>query len=156
MNYLVLGDQVVATPRFFGSEPATGDSGRYAGTEVLQREQRQGLEFMRSLRPDQAEKALIAEEKKTENLRSAPFRDNLTLEYEGLRGDDLDDAQREAFLELIGLCVGQIREEHARMRMSQVRQHLDETRFAWVGGTGNDDVFYYRLAGLRRKFTRPE
>lgn len=145
VNYFVLGDQVVATPRFFGSEPATIDSGSYAGTEVLQREQRQGLQFMRSLGPGQAEKALIAEKKTTEILRSAPFRDNVALEHAGIRWGELDDLQRHDLLELIELYVGQIREGHARVRMNQVRQHLDEIRFAWVGGRGSEDVFYYRI-----------
>lgn len=29
--------------------------------------------------------------------------------------------------------------------MEEVRQHLDETRFAWLGGTGSESVFYYRI-----------
>ena len=35
INYFVLGDQVVASPLFMGSEPTRAESGRYAGTEVL-------------------------------------------------------------------------------------------------------------------------
>jgi hypothetical protein len=29
--------------------------------------------------------------------------------------------------------------------MDEVRRHLDETWFAWIGGTGPDSVFYYRM-----------
>ncbi len=29
--------------------------------------------------------------------------------------------------------------------MTEVAAHLDETWFAWMGGTGPDDPFYYRL-----------
>jgi hypothetical protein len=29
--------------------------------------------------------------------------------------------------------------------MEEVRQHLDKTYFAWIGGTQPDDVFYYRV-----------
>ena len=39
INYFVLGDQVVMTPTFIGSEPVTATSGKYAGTSVLQDEQ---------------------------------------------------------------------------------------------------------------------
>jgi hypothetical protein len=29
--------------------------------------------------------------------------------------------------------------------MDEVRKHLDETYFAWVGESGPDSVFYYRI-----------
>ena len=49
INYFVLGDQVVMTPNFIGSEPVIATSGKYAGTSVLQDEQNRGLAFMNSL-----------------------------------------------------------------------------------------------------------
>ena len=36
VNCFVLGDQVVLTPTFMGSEPMRADTGRYAGTAILQ------------------------------------------------------------------------------------------------------------------------
>ena len=41
INYFVLGDQVVMTPFFAGSEPVIATSGKYKGTVVLQDEQNQ-------------------------------------------------------------------------------------------------------------------
>jgi len=49
VNYFVLGDQVVMTPTFMGSEPVTATEGRYAGTSIMQDEQNKGLAFMRAL-----------------------------------------------------------------------------------------------------------
>ena len=49
INYFVLGDQVVMTPSFVGSEPVTATSGKYAGTTVLQDEQNRGLALMNAL-----------------------------------------------------------------------------------------------------------
>src|SRR5262245_20463093 len=43
INYFVLGDQVVMTPTFMGSEPVSATTGQYAGTKVLQDEQDLGL-----------------------------------------------------------------------------------------------------------------
>lgn len=43
INYFVLGDQVVMTPYFAGSEPVIAASGKYKGTAILQEEQAQGL-----------------------------------------------------------------------------------------------------------------
>ena len=57
VNYFVLGDQVVMTPTFMGSEPVIAESGKYAGTPVLQDEQNKGLALMQSLTPAQQEKA---------------------------------------------------------------------------------------------------
>jgi hypothetical protein len=34
---------------------------------------------------------------------------------------------------------------HARVKMEEVRQHLDRTWFAWMGGTTPGSVFYYRI-----------
>ncbi len=42
INYFVLGDQVVMTPFFAGSEPVTATSGKYKGTSILQDEQNRG------------------------------------------------------------------------------------------------------------------
>ena len=48
VNYFVLGDQVVMTPFFVGSEPVVAHSGKYKGTAILQSEQGNGLKMIRS------------------------------------------------------------------------------------------------------------
>ena len=40
INYFVLGDQVVMTPTFLGSEPVHATGGKYAGTAGLQSRRR--------------------------------------------------------------------------------------------------------------------
>ncbi|MBV9342873.1 MAG: DUF3500 domain-containing protein [Acidobacteria bacterium] len=52
INYFALGDQVVMTPLFIGSEPVKATSGKYNGLEIreiLQREQNDGLEMLKVL-----------------------------------------------------------------------------------------------------------
>src|SRR6202158_5678874 len=49
INYFVLGDQVVMTPHFTGSEPVIATSGKYKGTSILQDEQKQGFAFLHGL-----------------------------------------------------------------------------------------------------------
>ena len=34
---------------------------------------------------------------------------------------------------------------HARVKMEEVRSHLDNTWFAWIGKTDPGSVFYYRV-----------
>ena len=53
INYFVLGDQVVMTPLFVGSEPVTARTGKYAGVSILQDEQARGLALVNALDPPQ-------------------------------------------------------------------------------------------------------
>lgn len=145
INYFVLGDQVVMTPTFMGSEPVTARSGPYAGTSVLQDEQAAGYAFLRSLTPAQRSGAIIDSAKGRRNALAQAYRDNLVLAYAGLRADGLDARQRTLLLNVIAAFVGNLRDAHAAVRMDEVKAHLDETSFAWIGDTGPESVFYYRV-----------
>jgi hypothetical protein len=145
VNYFVLGDQVVMTPTFMGSEPVVATQGQYAGASIMQDEQNKGLAFMRALSAEQQATATIQAEK-TSNLPLAhAFRDNNVMPYAGLPGDKLTVGQRTMLLELVGEYVGNMDDGHAKVRMEEVRAHLDRTHFAWAGGTSDDAVFYYRI-----------
>jgi Protein of unknown function (DUF3500) len=145
INYFVLGDQVVMTPTFMGSEPVTAPSGTYTGTTVLQDEQNRGLALINALNEAQRQKAIIEISKTGNQNVGEAFKDNLVLDYAGIRAAELTATQQEQLLDVIGAYVGKIRDGHAQVKMDEVRRHLDETRFAWIGGTGPDSVFYYRI-----------
>jgi hypothetical protein len=49
INYFVLGDQVVMTPTFMGSEPVRADSGPHEGVRVFGPEEAKGLAMIRAL-----------------------------------------------------------------------------------------------------------
>jgi hypothetical protein len=145
INYFVIGDQVVMTPAFMGSEPVTATSGQYAGTTVLQDEDRKGLGLIRALDSEQQRKAIIQAAKTGNNALAQAFRDNLVLDYAGLRGADMNAAQRDRLLDLVAEYVNNMPEGHARVRMAEVRAHLNDTYFAWIGATDENAVFYYRV-----------
>ena len=145
INYFILRDQVVMTPAFMGSEPIHAESGKYAGTTVLQDEQNKGLALMQALKPEQQKKALIQTDKTANNALAQAFRDNLVLDYAGLQGRELDDRQRGLLVDVIAEYVNNMPPGHAKARMEEVRQHLDDTYFAWIGSYGADAVFYYRI-----------
>ena len=145
VNYFVLGDQVVMTPSFFGSEPVRATAGKYRGTVIMQEEQDAGLAFMKSLTPEQRTAATLRTSKTgNENLTEA-FKDNVVLEYAGVAARTLNDSQKRQLLTLIGLYVHNMRDEHARVRIDEVNAHMDQTHFAWIGGTEPDSVYYYRI-----------
>lgn len=145
INYFVLGDQVVMTPTFMGSEPVRATSGKFKGTEVMQDEQNRGLALIKSLDEAQRKKAIIEVSKTGNNNVGEAFKDNIVLDYAGIRAAELTTRQKGQLVDLIGEYVRNMREGHAKVRMEEVRRHLDETRFAWIGGTEPDSVFYYRI-----------
>lgn len=145
VNYFILGDQVVMTPTFMGSEPVSAASGRYAGVSVFEDEQDLGLRFMQSLAPGKQRAARIGPKEGRSDNVAEMFKDNVTLPFEGLGGNRLNDAERAALLALIRLYVGNLEEGHAGVKMDEVRAHLDETYFSWRGETDAEAVFYYRI-----------
>jgi hypothetical protein len=144
VNCFVLGDQVVMTPMFMGSEPVAADAGPFAGTRVFAAEEQQGLALVRALTPAQRDRTIVARELPGE-VFTAAFRDNLALAYAGIRYGDLADPQQRLLLDLLDVYVDRLPPGHAGIRREEVRRHLAETWFAWMGGVDEDSVFYYRL-----------
>src|SRR5271165_1359654 len=145
INYFVLGDQVVMTPLFLGSEPVRATSGKYKGVVVLQQEQRSGLDMVRALSGAQQQSAILNFSKTGNNNLTEAFKDNVVLDYAGIRAKDLESPARKQLRDLVQLYVSNLEEGHAQIKMSEVEKHIENTWFAWVGGTEADSVFYYRI-----------
>jgi len=145
INYFVLGDQVVMTPLFIGSEPVKAPSGKYKGIEILQKEQNNGLEMLRSLPEAQQKKAILEFSKTGNNNLTEAFKDNVVMDYAGLRTNELTAPNRQRLRDLIHLYVSNMDEGHARVKIDEVDRHLDQTWFTWIGGARPDSVFYYRV-----------
>lgn len=145
INYFVLGDQVVMSPVFVGSEPVIAESGKFKGTAILQVEQDKGLKLVQSLDSNQRAKAIIESSKTRNNNLTEAFKDNVILDYAGAKVTSFNNKQKAQLLDLIALYVGNMDEDHAEVRMDEVEAHLNETYFAWVGDTADDAVFYYRI-----------
>ena len=145
INYFVLGDQVVMSPVFLGSEPVKAESGKHKGTVIMQEEQDRGLAFMQSLPAAQQKQALIKGEKGGTNNLAEAFKDNLIVAKVGIRASEFDESAKKGLLGLIAVFVNHQAEGHAKVRLEEVKAHLEDTYFAWIGSTGKDAVFYYRI-----------
>jgi hypothetical protein len=145
VNYFVLRDQVVMTPAFWGAEPVIATSGKYKGTAILQQEQNDATRMLASLTDEQRRVAVLNSEKTANNNLAEAFKDNLVLDYAGVGAKTFSAAQKKQLLALIALYVNNMDEGHARVRMDEVAAHIDATHFAWIGGSGPDAVFYYRI-----------
>src|SRR5262245_51902540 len=125
INYFVLGDQVVMSPVFAGSEPVTAHAGAFKGVSVLQDEQNRGAALVNALDEAQRKKAVLKVSKTgNENLTEA-FKDNVVLDYAGLRASEMTGAQRKQLVDLVALYVNNLADGHARVKMEEVRRHLD-------------------------------
>jgi hypothetical protein len=145
INYFVLGDQVVMSPVFMGSEPVKAEGGKFKGTIVCQAEQDKGLAFINALNKVQRAKAIVASDKRPTNTVAESFKDNQVLDYIGIKCNELSAEQREQLLDLINVYVGNMADGHAKVKITDVKRHLDTTYFGWMGGTEKDSVFYYRI-----------
>ncbi len=145
INYFVLGDQVVMSPVFMGSEPVKAESGKFKGTVICQDEQDKGLKFINSLTKLQKTKAIVADQKRPTNNVGEAFKDNQILDYIGIKCSELTVKQKNQLLELIGVYVGNMAEGHAKVKMTEVKKHLNATYFGWMGQTDKNSVFYYRI-----------
>ena len=145
INYFVLGDQVVMSPVFVGSEPVEAKEGKFKGTIVLQTEQEKGLTLIQSLDADQQKLAILNPRKTGNNALTQAYKDNVDLEYAGIPASKLNDEQKEKLLAVVEEFVGTMNDGHAKIKMEEVEKHLDRTYFAWIGGTTEESVFYYRV-----------
>ncbi len=145
INYFVLGDQVVMTPLFVGSEPVIATSGKYKGISILQQEQSDGFAMLLALTEEQRKKAVLNFSKTANNNLTEAFKDNVVLDYAGVRAADFSSKQKQQLENLIALYAGNMDDGHARVKMDEVKRRLDETWFAWIGSTEPNSVFYYRI-----------
>ena len=144
INCFILGDQLVLTPQFMGSEPVFADSGKYAGTHVFRAEESVGLAMMRGLSHEQQAKAIIGTRLPSEVLAAA-YNDNVRMPYEGIRYDDLTSEQQGVLRDLIGVYLHRIRSGHAEIQLEEALDHLRDTHFSWIGAHDDHGPFYYRI-----------
>jgi hypothetical protein len=144
INCFVLGDQLVLTPSFMGSEPVLARFGKYRGTRVFAAEEEAGYALMRSLPAEARQRATIGTDLPSE-LLTAAFNDNRRIDPAGIRYDDLAPEGRERLEALLATYTGRIRPGHAEIRWAEAKRHIGATHFAWVGPFDDASPFYYRI-----------
>lgn len=145
INYFIMGDQVVMTPTFMGSEPNFIPEGPNKGLRTYEAEERKGLTFFKSLNAKQKEKATVWHNLDQDFNRTEAFRDNEILEKQGISAKEFSAKQKEIFLDLIKEYVGNMKEGHEKVKMAEVKKYLNETNFSWVQTDGVNDLYYYRI-----------
>jgi hypothetical protein len=144
VNYFVLGDQVVMSPCFWGSEPTSMEIDGETVT-VCHEEVAASLAFVNSLTAAQQKAAIASSTKSNESMKAGAFSDNAVQAYEGLRADTLNAAQKKKLLGIVEAFVGRAKADAAKVTMAEVGKHLADTYVTWAGGTADDSAFYVRV-----------
>ncbi|KAK4951927.1 hypothetical protein LTR10_009847 [Elasticomyces elasticus] len=160
LNVFTLKGEVIAGPFFVGAEPNVIDEGPNKGLEVLNKEEAAGLAFMKDLLEDQQKKATIQGDINDITGDTMPcgrwnpadlrglggaHQDNRVIPFEGLSGADMDEMQRDALLDIIGIFNELLPTGPKELFMRRVKKHLDETYFAWIGPVNDESPFYFRI-----------
>ncbi|NND32465.1 MAG: DUF3500 domain-containing protein [Saprospiraceae bacterium] len=145
INYFILGDQVVMSPVFVGSEPVIATTGKYSGTAILQDEQNAGLNMLLTLNQEQKQQAILKSTKGTNNNLTEAFKDNVVLDYAGIKASNLSRQQKDQLTELIKMYIDYMDSGHAKIKMDEIKAHINDTYFAWIGGDTENSVYYYRI-----------
>jgi hypothetical protein len=144
INYFVLGDQVVMSPCFWGSEPTSMEIGGALVT-VCHEEVVASLAFINSLTTQQQSAAITSATKSNESMKAGASSDNTVQAYEGLRGNTLNAAQRKKLMAVAEAFVGRAKADAARVRLAEIQAHLADTYVSWAGGTAADAAFHLRV-----------
>jgi hypothetical protein len=143
INITLAGTNATIAPSHTGSQPATYElEGRTI--RPLGREVDKAFALLSSLDEAQSKQAILGFQ--MHDLVLGPGRDGRTIEPEGIKGSALNDRQRAALADLAGEWIGIMSDGVARMKMEEVKRHLEDTWFSWSGpkekGKG-----YFRIQG---------
>ncbi|MFJ4617054.1 DUF3500 domain-containing protein [Streptomyces sp. NPDC088812] len=157
VNCLVVDGRMTLGPVFLGAEPNEIDAGPHAGTTAFTERITLGRQVMAALDPRQRRAATVYAHMVDpampegrvhpgdERHLAGAFQDNRVIPFEGVRVPDMPPRAREAVLAVVEEFVRPLPAGPRAARLREVRAHLDETWFCWIGGHGPDDVFYYRV-----------
>lgn len=157
VNCLVAQGRMVLSPVFLGAEPNEIDAGPHAGLRAFDDRIALGRQVMDALPEAQRQQATVYRQMVDpampegrvhpgdERHLAGAFQDNRVIPVEGVRVADMPPAARELVLAIVERFSVLLPAGPRAARMREVRTHLDETWFSWIGGHQPGDVFYYRI-----------
>jgi hypothetical protein len=155
VNCLVVEGRMALSPVFLGAEPDEIDAGPHAGLrDVFGDRVRLGIALMAALDAPLRGRATVYQQMVDpamppgrvhpgdERHLAGAFQDNRIIPPEGIRVADMPAVAQELVWEIASCFVSLLPDGPRAARMREIRAHLDETWFCWIGG---EDVFYYRI-----------
>lgn len=159
LNALVVGSQLVMTPIFMGAEPNFIDEGADGDVLLFAEQETLGLSLIRSLDAELRNKAIVYYQlhdpampewryhKADQRHLGGAFQDNRIIPYEGVSVSELSVDQQKTVQRLLRLNLDYLPKPALDVKMAQIEEHWKDTFFAWIGGFGDEDAFYYKVHG---------
>lgn len=144
VNITLAGERGVLTPSLTAAQPATytlnGKTIRPLGAE-------NDLAFtlVNSLNPEQKSSATLGS--KFRDLVLGPGQDGKKIAPEGVKVSTFSEMQKKQLVELADQWVGILSDGAAKAKLAEIREHLNETYFAWSGPTTPGSAAYFRIQG---------
>ncbi|KAL6860753.1 hypothetical protein ACO1O0_004787 [Amphichorda felina] len=157
LNVFFYKRQIVLSPWFTGAEPNIIDQGPNAGLQILQREERLGLQLMQSLPADVQARVRVYEKMKDPAMPwgrwnhddqrhlCGAYRDNRVVPYEGVLVSEFSPEQRDIITEILREYLLYLPRRARELCLAKIKEWFHETYFCWIGGYGDEDPFYYRI-----------
>jgi hypothetical protein len=157
LNLFFYKTQIVISPWFTGAEPNVIDSGPYAGTRILQREEQLGLELMQGLPVSQQERCQMYKQMRDplmppgrwnhddQRHLCGAFRDNRVVPYEGLLVAEMNHSSQDLVKQVLEEYLLYLPDRARQKQLEYIVHFFDKTYFCWIGGFGDNDAFYYRI-----------
>ncbi len=147
LNFTVLHDEIAASPRFFGANPAKITHGDRVGERTLDQEEDLAYELMNMLTKSQKETAIFRKTAYKEIITL-----NLTtvnpLEAVGIPATDLSTSQKSKLKQLITVYLSTLPPHLAHERKNKIfAEEFSKIRFGWAGSITRGKPHYYRIQG---------
>lgn len=144
-NYTVAGGNVIDGPSFFGCNPAEVREGPRKGLRTLPGEDDLGFELLHTLEEPQQKIAVVDATAYPDILTSAERKAALKGQPSGISASEMSGKPFDALRALIEEYAGNVPDELAKNRLTQVDKAGREIHFAWAGGVNRGDPHYYRV-----------
>ena len=145
VNVNVVDHNVTMTPAHFGANPVVIPSGRHAGWHVLGGETNKAFALRNALTPEQARRAVLAENPPPD-IFTSPGRDEALKTAAGI--SSLQGRQRELLESLVDEYFGNLQPAVARAyRVALQSSGIEKVHFAWMGPAEVGKAMYYRIHG---------
>lgn len=157
LNIFLYLNQIVISPWFTGAEPNEIDEGHRAGTQILVREEKLGLQLMQGLPRALKDKATVFKNMKDEAMPPGrwnrddqrhlcgAYRDNRVVPYEGILMTEMDKQQQQLVASILEEFLLYLPPKSRTVQLEHMLSFPSETYFCWIGGYGDQDPFYYRI-----------
>lgn len=147
LNFTISKNKIVASPRFYGANPAIVTKGKNKGLHTLHKEETLAYGLLHSMTEIQKKQAIF---------RTVAFKDIVTshdsevspLDKKGISVKSLDASQKELLKAIIMEYLKSLPKQQAEQRAQQItKEELNDITFGWAGNTALGEAHYYRIQG---------